>query len=143
MTAKLTALLLASLIASLFIVNAQAQQNPNQTLKANFTQTNVTLSGNLSALQADTNTNTTTAFDKLENSTAILQQRLDVAENANGDENTTIRADIKESVSDILNSLGQIGPKIREATSEHLQSLRTSAETLLDAIQRIVPGGQD
>jgi hypothetical protein len=135
MIAKATALILASLIAMVFIPSIANAQN--ETIKANITNSNVTLAGNVSGSGINqSDGNATMAFDKLANSTAILEQKLDQAE---GNDNTTIRADIKASVSDILNSLGQVGPKIREATAEHLQTLRASAEALVDGIQEILP----
>jgi uncharacterized protein YicC (UPF0701 family) len=143
MIAKLTTIIMASLLATVFVANTSAQEN--QTLKANITQTNVTLAGNLSALQSQSQSqtnkgggNASMAFSELANSTAILDQKLNQAED---NDNTTIRADVKAAVSELLNSLGNIGPKVREATAEQLQSLRASAEALVDGIQQILPGG--
>ena len=87
--------------------------------------------GNATAEQPPANA--TTSFDKLENSTAILEQEI-----AQGDENgnETDRAEVKGAVSETLTSLGEVASEVATATNFQLGTIGSTAEAVVDAIDQ-------
>lgn len=89
------------------------------------------------ALQNQTErTNQTMAFEGLRNDTAILESQLQEQDNE------TTRAQLKESVSDILQSLGQMAQTIKTAAANEMLQIRDTVEKVAEAIDQIV-GGED
>ena len=89
--------------------------------------------GNTTAEQPPANA--TSSFEKLENSTAILEQEI-----AQGDENgnETDRAEVKGAVSETLSSLGDVASEVATATNFQLGTIGATAEAVADAIDQIL-----
>ena len=118
-------------------ITPPTEPNNTQTEPEPLPPTNVTAGGgNITAPPVNsTISNATTSFDKLENSTAILEQEI-----AQGDENgnETDRAEVKGAVSETLTSLGAVASEVATATNFQLGTIGSTAEAVVDAIDQIL-----
>ena len=115
--------------------NTQTEPEPLPPANSTAGGGNVTAPPVNSTITPPTEGNATTSFDKLENSTAILEQEI-----AQGDENgnETDRAEVKGAVSETLTSLGQVASEVATATNFQLGTIGSTAEAVADAIDQIL-----
>ena len=119
-------------------ITAPTKPNNTQTEPEPLPPANVT-GGNVTAPPVNSTitppANATISFDKLENSTAILEQEI-----AQGDENgnETDRAEVKGAVSETLTSLGAVASEVATATNFQLGTIGSTAEAVADAIDQIL-----
>ena len=111
------------------------QTEPEPIPPSNVTGGNVTAPPVNSTITPPQSANATTSFDKLENSTAILEQEI-----AQGDENgnETDRAEVKGAVSETLTALGAVASEVSDATNFQLGTIGATAEAVVDAIDQIL-----
>ena len=114
------------------------QTEPEPLPPANVTGGNTTappVNSTITPPSGNSSGNATTSFDKLENSTAILEQEI-----AQGDENgnETDRAEVKGAVSETLTSLGAVASEVATATNFQLGTIGSTAEAVADAIDQIL-----
>ena len=119
-------------------ITAPTKPNNTQTEPEPLPPANVTappVNSTITPPSGNSSGNATTSFDKLENSTAILEQEI-----AQGDENgnETDRAEVKGAVSETLTSLGEVASEVATATNFQLGTIGSTAEAVVDAIDQIL-----
>jgi hypothetical protein len=97
---------------------------------------NVTITNNATqgGANQNQNQNQTQAFQGLENSTAILNQALNKADQ---DWNQTIRAGLERSISQALRAMGDVADRVDSATTEQMATLQETSEAITQAIDQL------